>query len=106
MNGLVPIALAEHALVVSHGRSQPMVSVVARPLQVPTLTWFAATNKNANAVTKVFVIVRLVSALVSLATLVHLANVLLAPMTALDTELAAPTGILLTTGRLLKPSKS
>merc|ERR1712151_460290 len=45
------------------------------------------------------------SALASPVTLVHLASVPLAPMTALDTELAARTGISLTIGPSPKPAK-
>merc|ERR1711981_17704 len=65
-----------------------------------------ATNKSVNAVIRVFAIALLDSVLVSLATLVLHASVLLALTTALVTELAVPTGTLPTTGQLLRPPRS
>merc|ERR1711988_155680 len=73
--------------------------------KAPTKTWCASTKMSVNAATRVFAIARLASALASPVTLVHLASVPLAPMTALDTELAALTGILLTTGPSPKPPR-
>jgi len=103
-SGPVPTALVALALVESLGRNRPMVSEAtqAEHFRAPTRTWSAATKTSANAVTKASVIVPLAFALASRVTLVHRASALLVPMTALDTELAAPTGTLLTTGPLLR----
>jgi len=105
-NGLALTALAVLALVVFLGPNRVMVSAAESLFQVPTRTWCAHTNWNANAVIKDSVIARLDSAPVSLATLVHRANALPVPMIALATELAARTGTLLTIGLLLKLDKS
>lgn len=89
----MPTAPEEHALVESHGRNLPLV------------IWCVPTKLNANVVIRASAIVPLVYALASRVTPVHHANVLSALMTALDTEHAALTRILLMTGPLLKPSK-
>jgi hypothetical protein len=71
----------------------------------PTKICNASTNANKNAVTRDFAIAQLASARASRVTLVHHASVPLAPMIALDMELAVLTGTLLTTGLLQKPNR-